>query len=85
MRFYAFSSYDRFNHIGVSIGPSLVYGVSISMKNAPKWSIIPYGGLGPPLLTSTLFYGGLGAPITLRVYYVAYMHSCEPRDLTHLV
>ena len=88
MRFYAFSLYDRYNHVGVSIGPSLVYGISIFVRNAQKRSKMvdcSLRGLGAPIAHVSTFLRGLGAPITLRVYHVAYMHSCEPCDFTHLV
>ena len=88
MRFYAFSLYDRYNHIGVSIGPSLVYGISIFVRNAQKRSKMvdcSLRGLGAPIAHVSTFLRGLGAPITLRVYHVAYTHSSELCDLTHLV
>ena len=88
MRFYAFSLYDRYNHIGVSIGPSLVYGISIFVRNAQKRSKMvdcSLWGLGAPIAHVSTFLRGPGAPITLRVYHVAYIHSSELCDLTHLV
>ena len=40
-----------------------------------------------PLSVFGTVFVGTGALVsnTLRVYHVAYMHSCEPCDLTHLV